>query len=276
MINLEDFIKKYEGVANSGNTPENKGECVGLIALWVDNLELSHIWGHAKDIFANASPNEWDKIENSPDRYPEAGDIMLWGSTWGGGYGHTGVVESSSPSTDSFICFEQNYPIGNPPKLTTRKSWNGIIGWLHPKGNPDADIDEVIRLTQQVFDLKKKLDDERDEHVVEIRAKDKIIGQYEKQVKELTVQLISARQAGSTATSDLKELREQFGVFQTVQSAYKIETDKKIDDLGESLKKSRELVSKRDITITELRKDIKDKLKDVSWFEFIWAKIRKR
>ena len=78
---LKKFIKKYEGVSNVGNTPGNSGECVGLIQVYIAELGLSHIWGHAKDIFANASTNEYEKVENAPDIYPDEGDIICWNST---------------------------------------------------------------------------------------------------------------------------------------------------------------------------------------------------
>lgn len=127
-MSLKDFIKKYTGV-RCGNTDANFGECVGLVMLWIRELGLSHVWGHAKDIFANAKESEFEKIKNSPDLYPEEGDIIVWDY---GTHGHAAIVVSSDKKDDLFTVFEQNNPVGSPPKITRYTNWGNVIGWLHP------------------------------------------------------------------------------------------------------------------------------------------------
>jgi surface antigen len=131
-MTLDEFIKKYTGVHNVGNTTANKGECTGLVMVYIESIGLSHIWGHAKDIFNNASLDEYSKIENKEGAYPVAGDIIIWDSTVSGGYGHIAIVVSSDPIKDTVTVFEQNNPIGSAPTQTTYKSWGKIVGWLHP------------------------------------------------------------------------------------------------------------------------------------------------
>ena len=132
MLTLDQFIKKYEGIL-CGNTDDNFGQCTGLVNLWIDNLNLQHCWGHAKDIYANAKTSEYEKIENSPNAYPQAGDIVCWNSNMGGGYGHIAIVKSSNKSEDSFTVFEQNNPLGSPPIVHEYLDWSNVIGWLTPK-----------------------------------------------------------------------------------------------------------------------------------------------
>jgi len=134
-MTLKEFVKKYKGKRDVGNTPKNKGECTGLVQLWIANLKLKHVWGNAKDIFANASSNEYEKIENSPNIYPDEGDIICWNSSMGGGYGHIAIVVSSDSKKDTVTVFEQNNWSGdNDPscEITTYSNWRGIIGWLKP------------------------------------------------------------------------------------------------------------------------------------------------
>ena len=54
---LQSFIAQYTGIANVGDTPQNKGQCVGLIEVWLDLFNLNHIWGNAADLLSNADPS---------------------------------------------------------------------------------------------------------------------------------------------------------------------------------------------------------------------------
>jgi len=132
MLNLTDFINKYTGQANVGDTPQNKGQCVGLIEIWLDNLSINdpHLWGNAKDLLNNADPFKFDIIINTPQNVPEAGDIIVWNSNLGNGNGHTGIF--CSGNVNNFNCFEQNDPIGSTPHAKTY-DYKNVIGWLHPK-----------------------------------------------------------------------------------------------------------------------------------------------
>lgn len=238
MLNLQEFIKKYDGVPNVGNTPANMGECTGLVNLWAKNLSKGHLWGHARDLFNNASDVEWDKIENKPEVYPKAGDIMCWGKTWGGGYGHTGIVESSSPGTDSFKCFEQNYPTGSPPKIINRKAWNGIIGWLRPKGTTPDDCEERLSImTTNRNDWKEKADgfenqilEERRANAKEIAAKEKIIDSQQILISELNSKAVSDDKTISTITKERDDWKKATGSLEGQFNTYR---EEKEEELGE-------------------------------------------
>ena len=115
---LKDFINKWINKGGVGNTPENKGQCVGLVCVWVDELGFDHIWGNAKDLWKNYNPNQFDFVLNTADAYPLAGDIVVWNEKMGGGYGHTaiatGVHQTEGKATDWFEAFSQNDPVGSP------------------------------------------------------------------------------------------------------------------------------------------------------------------
>jgi len=269
-MNLQDFIKKYEGVPNIGNTDANKGECVGLVMVWVENLGKSHFWGHAKDLFANAPEDEWDRIENSPSSYPKAGDIMCWGASWGGGYGHTGVVESSSPSTDSFICFEQNYPTGSPPHLVTRKAWNGIIGWLSPKNSDNNGCEQKLEemgesrnyWKQKAGELKNTLETEREDRAKEVSAKQKIIDDQQILISELNSKAVSDDNTIRTITKERNDWKEAYTKLQGIHDAY---VDQKIAD---------DLVLNQKLADSEVkRKKAEKKIQELTFWEFLKIKI---
>lgn len=153
---LTEFVALYNGKTNVGNTPENKGECVGLVVMWILNLGLTHFYGHAKDFFTNSPNSQYTKINNAPSVYPKAGDIIIWDKTAGGGFGHVAIVVESDPASDTFTVFEQNNP-GNVPgracEVTTYKNWAGVIGWIRPRVSETNDLAELEKILK---DLEKE------------------------------------------------------------------------------------------------------------------------
>ena len=129
-MTLDEFITKYTGQSNVGDTPENIGQCVGLIEVYTDMLGLPHTWGNAKDLFTTADPSSFDIIQNTPTNFPLAGDILVFGTTYGNGSGHTGIVVTADANTVTL--FEQNDPVGSTPH-ETRYNYPDCLGWLHPK-----------------------------------------------------------------------------------------------------------------------------------------------
>lgn len=131
---LIDFLNKYFGQPNVGNTSENRGQCVGLIELWLNILGLSQIWGNAKDLIKNASSDRFTITYNNFDDYnqfPKPGDILVFGPSFGGGYGHCGVVLRANGY--SFSLFDQNNPVGARPTITNYHNYAGVLGWISPK-----------------------------------------------------------------------------------------------------------------------------------------------
>lgn len=87
----------------------------------------------AKDIFAVPNPR-FTKILDSPKLKPQPGDIMIYGSKWGGGYGHVEIVQSSN-SRGAYLVGENQH--GNPREGVIRvyRTWGqmgGLTGVLRP------------------------------------------------------------------------------------------------------------------------------------------------
>jgi len=131
LLTFEQFYNEYKGKPNVGNTAANKGECVGLSSLWMDNFNIPHVYGHAKDLYTNAKTTDFAKIPNSPDAIVQKGDIVVWSAGFNGTYGHTGIATGKA-DINSFECFEQNDPLGSTPHNKTY-NYAYVIGWLRPK-----------------------------------------------------------------------------------------------------------------------------------------------
>lgn len=130
---LADLIKRYSGKAGVGDTPGNRGQCVGLVEVWTDSLGLPHTWGNAKDLLDQADRAHFLVIRNSPTNYPVRGDVVVWGGAWGGGFGHTGVVLMADVM--SLTVFQQNDPTDSRPHPKLY-SYSGVLGWMRPLVKP--------------------------------------------------------------------------------------------------------------------------------------------
>jgi hypothetical protein len=124
---LADFMHKYLGLGNVGENPINRGQCVGLIEVWLTSQGKPHIDGNAVGLMANALRTVYKVTNNAPDNYPQPGDIVCWDKTWGGGFGHTAVVVAAN---SMFLAvFEQNDPEGYVCTVATH-GYSGVAGWI--------------------------------------------------------------------------------------------------------------------------------------------------
>ena len=81
---------------------------------------------------------EW--IANTPLAVPKEGDILLWGTKAGGGYGHVAIY--SHGNLFSFTSFDQNWPVGSYCHFQGHNYFGDLKGWYRPKA-------QNIPLTEQ-------------------------------------------------------------------------------------------------------------------------------
>lgn len=156
---LNKFIQVTAGRSNLGDTPQNKGQCVGLIELWTDLLNLPHTWGNAIDLIKDADPNSFEIVYNKigdTTQFPPDGAVAVLGKPYGllldGTYaGHTGVSKGSDGNT--LRLWEQNDPQGSTPQLK-EYSYDSCIGWIIPKVSTSisalpANYDTIIQKATQ-------------------------------------------------------------------------------------------------------------------------------
>lgn len=124
------FISRYLGRANSGTNSVNSGQCVGLVEIWLDSIGQPRIAGNAKDMLALADPARYAVIANGPVNFPPAGAVVVWGETWGEGFGHCAIAVAATSMR--LVVFEQNDPVGWPPLVATH-SYGGVAGWAVPR-----------------------------------------------------------------------------------------------------------------------------------------------
>ena len=128
-------------------------QCVDLVTAWCMRLKdaagnafLPSIFSgmDAHDIFESTTPYILEYFEriiytvtNSP---PRKGDIVVWNSNMGGGFGHAGVATGTGSSVN-FDCFQQNDdPPGGNPNWTSKAHsvtypYTNVLGWLRYKNS---------------------------------------------------------------------------------------------------------------------------------------------
>ena len=121
------FVAEFLGLGNVGTTAQNRGQCVGIVEEWIADNNHPAIWGNAIDLPLNADRAHYAVIQNMPTNYPAPGDIVCWGSSWGGGYGHTGIVLAANDSLLAVL--EQNNPEGGHCTVATH-DYSGVEGWI--------------------------------------------------------------------------------------------------------------------------------------------------
>ena len=84
----------------------------------------------ANQIFDNAPAATFLKIVNTPNGVPIKGDIMIWNTNAGGGYGHVGVVRTAD--VNKFTSLDQNWPVGGRCQKVLH-NYNNVRGWLRRK-----------------------------------------------------------------------------------------------------------------------------------------------
>lgn len=166
MLSFTDFVGQFTGKAAVGDTPENTGQCVGLVERWIDSLALPHVWGNAIDLLNNANKNAFTVVQNTPTNAPSEGDIVVLGSPYGPGvdsdnravyFGHTGIATAKC-TADILELFEQNDPIGSFPHLNIY-NYSSVLGWLHPLVLGNTGNSAAATTLQQVEDqLKQQVD----------------------------------------------------------------------------------------------------------------------
>ena len=147
-INVDAAIAKYNGQWNLSfdGTTANAGQCVQLVALICRDNGLPVIWADAAYWFLSFNhPEAYDKIANNPNdpnQLPQKGDIIIWNTNLpnSGGAGHIAVVVSTHAG--GFVSFDSNWG-GKYAHLVTH-NWSYVLGWLHPKGTPQPQGEEMI------------------------------------------------------------------------------------------------------------------------------------
>lgn len=139
LMSLDQFFETYNGKGIDWDGAYGF-QCVDLYRQYVHDVlgypQSPGVRG-AKDIWNNYLKTYFDRIENTPNGIPKRGDIVIWNSNMGGGYGHIAVVLKAD--LYSLTVFEQDGTIGSTAR-ENKYSYFSVIGWLTPKIKQNAPL----------------------------------------------------------------------------------------------------------------------------------------
>jgi CHAP domain len=124
---LSLFIRAELGKPNVGTNDVNRGQCTGLVAVWLQASSKPLIYADGKYMLTAADPAAYHVEINTPINYPHPGDVIAWNGSMGGGHGHTAIVVAAN--VNWVAVFEQNNPENSPPIVATH-DYSSVLGWL--------------------------------------------------------------------------------------------------------------------------------------------------
>lgn len=142
-MTFDEFIVRWNG--KGVDTDGYYGfQCMDLAHKYaVDVVGKDIPVGNANEMW-NFEIEGYDKIFNSPTAVPNKGDIVIWG-TGIGINGHIAIFISGD--TNSFLSFDQNWPIGSLCH-SQNHNYTGVLGWFHPKQTAS----DTIVIEKKVFE----------------------------------------------------------------------------------------------------------------------------
>lgn len=146
-MTIQEFINQYINHTNVGDTDKNRGQCVGLVEVWLDTIGAPHIWGNACDLANNADRNAYVVTPNTPTYVPQPGDIGVLPAGWeGSAVGHTFIVAPGT-TVERLVAFEQNDRLGGGDgacRLFAGIGWPDGLVFIHPKVLDPAPVSEPV------------------------------------------------------------------------------------------------------------------------------------
>lgn len=137
-MNLQEFGSwglKQGSVANPAPNNKYKGQCVSLIQQYLYKVfgKSFKAYGNAKDWSTNYPKSYFTKLSKSSKLQP--GDVLVYGSNYGGGYGHIGLIDCNGK------WYDQN-GIKSKKIAYRDKPFSGYVCVLRPKNQDKLGLNE--------------------------------------------------------------------------------------------------------------------------------------
>jgi hypothetical protein len=128
-MTIEEFFQRYNGQGIDFDHAYGC-QCMDLAEEYNQGVVgAPRLGGNAIDVWTNFPANRYTRIGNAPDNFPNEGDLILWNTNVGNGYGHIAVAYRGDPN--SFTSFDQNWPLGSLCHFQGH-NYDDVLGWLRP------------------------------------------------------------------------------------------------------------------------------------------------
>lgn len=200
MITLDEFIAKYQGKTKGYPTDNDyNGECLSIVKLYIKECfginpppsGSNSAYGYWSN-FPSPLGTIFKKIPNDPTAVPKKGDIPIWKTTVGAGFGHIDIFIEGD--VNRFKGFDQNW--NGRHAHFVEHDYKEVVGWLTPikEGTnmvqvEDKKFEELVNKATK-YDAFKMAGFESVEQVnVKIAELSSKIGTYEAENKDLKLQV---------------------------------------------------------------------------------------
>jgi hypothetical protein len=140
-MTLDAFLQQYLG-QKCDFDGVNGGQCIDLARMYCKDVLNTTLCpplgvnGKAADIWTTYNQAAFVRVANSPTGVPQKGDIVIWNTNMGAGYGHVSVFLEGTAT--SFTSFDQNFPTLSVCTKTAH-TYTNVVGWLHPIAATSSD-----------------------------------------------------------------------------------------------------------------------------------------
>jgi hypothetical protein len=161
-VTYDEFVAKWNGVLADYDGYYG-AQCVDLFNFYNrDVVKQSFVGtpatGGAADLW-----NYWKSLSGytkiSRNGVPPKGAVVVWDANTSatGPAGHVGIA-SGEGNSQSFISFDQNYPIGTKPHMQSH-GYAGVLGWYVPinQGDTNVDYKQAWQDATNVAEARRKL-----------------------------------------------------------------------------------------------------------------------
>jgi len=157
-MTIEEFVEKYngKGIDFDGYYGD---QCMDLYRQYLKEVlevpQTPPVVG-AKDIWYQPTPENFERVENTPNAVPSLGDIIIWGTVLGT-FGHVAIFLEGN--VNRFKSFDQNFPIGSKCHIQEH-NYRGVLGWLKPVNDI---INQMPNYQNKAIELFEKYRKEREQ-----------------------------------------------------------------------------------------------------------------
>ena len=206
---LDEFIAQNDGKFVEKEDSSALNQCMDLAFAWCDKLGIDRTAiRHSAAYLVWTQPNDltlanFDYIPNTPNGLPQAGDLVVWSSSYGGA-GHIGIATGRS-NLNSFDCFERNDPLKSPCHTKTY-GYDFVLGWLRPK----VLINTIPVLKTDFESMRTKCD-----------ILQKFIDSGYNSIDDVTIKVNSLNDQLQSSTAHVNQLESQLTVLEQQFSDYR-------------------------------------------------------
>lgn len=147
-MTVDEFFSKYNGKGIDFDGAYGF-QCMDVYQQY--NREVvkgPHIPANAYQVWNRYPTDLYQRILNTPENYPQKGDVVIWNQNTGGGFGHIAIC--SDARLNDFNSMDQNWPAGSICHYQSH-NYNHVIGWLRPNLQPDIVVDDMPPYLKGLF-----------------------------------------------------------------------------------------------------------------------------